>query len=221
VFDTISGLTRGHASFLSIGLLGTLWAASAGLMSLMGSLDIAYDVPETRSFVRQVATCMAMVIVIALFFLGAFGLLTLGDWADRWVQMRFHLDGIFLVFWTIGRQITSLALLWMGLSLLDHVLPNIQRSWSALMPGTLLVVVLIGPITLGMNFYVRHVASYDKTYGTLAGLAILMVWIYLISLMTLVGAEVNCEIWKLRTARQGQPRNNRADDSTHFRSAAA
>ena len=200
-FNTVMNLTYGHKGFVSLGLVGATWATMSGLMNFMFALDVAYDVPETRSFWKRLGICFVMLLVVAFFFLGTFSLLTLGDRAQLWLTERLGLGAWFVYLWSIGRPVVALVLLWLGISLLDQVLPNARRHWNWRAPGTLFTVLMISPLTLLSNVYVQHLASYDKTYGALGAFMILMVWIYLLSLLTLIGAEINCEVWKLQSPR--------------------
>jgi membrane protein len=197
ILDTVSSLTRNRGSFLSLGLLGTAWAASTGFMNLMCSLNAAYDVKETRSFHKRLGLAVTMLFVLTFLFLGSFGLLTLGDWlgsrlADRGI-------GVLLIsLWYVGRWTVALLLLVLALAILDHVLPNLKRPWRCFTPGALFFILAWVPATLGFNLYVHNFASYSRTYGALGAFVVLMVWTYITSLIALIGAEINRELHKMR-----------------------
>lgn len=198
ILVTVTGLTRGHRGFLSLGMLGTLWAASAGIMNLMGALDIVYEVKETRRFFLRLCMAILMVVVLAFFLVISFALLSFGDWADLWLVQR--TGPALLWLWQIGRWILSLALLAIAVAFINFVLPNTGRHVIWITPGSVFVGLAWIGATTTFNLYVRYVASYDKTYGALGAFVILMVWIYVISLITLIGAEINAEIWKMHPA---------------------
>jgi membrane protein len=202
--DTVSSLTHNRASFLSIGLLGTVWAASGGFMNLMCSLNAAYKVKETRSFHKRLGLAFIMLFVLTFLFLGSFGLLTVGDWlgsrlADRGIGV------LLILLWYLGRWTVALLLVALAVALVDYALPNRRRPWRCLTPGALFFMLAWVPATLGFNFYVRHFASYSRTYGALGAFVILMVWTYITSLIALVGAEINCELHKIRAEAKFQP----------------
>ena len=204
ILDTVSSLTHNRGSFLSIGLLGTVWAASGGFMNLMCSLNAAYEVKETRSFYRRVGLAFTMLCVLTFLFLGSFGLLTVGDWlgsrlADRGMGL------LLIILWYVGRWTVALLILAVAIAILDHALPNRKRPWSCFTPGALFFMLAWVPATLGFNLYVRHFASYSRTYGALGAFVILMVWTYITSLIALIGAEINCELHKMRAEVKFQP----------------
>lgn len=200
IFTTVTGLTRGHRSFLSLGMLGTIGAASAGLMNLMSSLNVAYKVKETRSFLTRLGIAVLMVVVLAFFFVVSFALLSVGDWAGKWLAKRIGPLLLNHALWQAGRWILSLILLAVGIAFVNFVLPNLRRHVLWITPGSVFVVLAWVGATQTFNLYVRYIAFYDKTYGTLGAFVILMMWIYILSLITLLGAEINSQIWKMRAA---------------------
>jgi len=210
VFETVTGLTRGSGNFLSIGMLGTTWAASVGLLSLMNSLNAAYEVEETRNVFKRTAITLLMVFVLAGCFLGSVALLAVGDWLNDWLITQMGFTALLLALWHGGRWLVSLWLLATGIAIVDYVLPDLKRSWRWITPGTAFAVLAWLPVTLVFDLYTRYVGSYDKTYGALASLAMLMGWIYLMGLITLIGAEINSELWKMRT-KPGVPQRERPE----------
>ena len=189
---------RGRQSFLSIGILGTAWAVCAGFMNLMYSLNIVYGLQETRSFWKRLGLAFVMLFVVTFLFVGSFGLLSAGDWLGIWLVNRTSPSFLVITLWFVGRWILSLVLQALAVAIVEHTLPDLQRPWRCFTPGTLFVVVAWTPATLGLDFYIRHFASYNSTYGALGAFVILMLWLYITSFIVLVGAEINCEVSKMR-----------------------
>jgi membrane protein len=200
ILQTVITLMNGRHSFLSIGILGTAWAASAGLMNLMGSLNMAYEVQESRSFWKRLGLAFFMLFVLTFLFVASFGLLSAGDWIGVWLVNRASPSFLVITLWFVGRRVLSLALLALAVAILDHALPNLRRPWQCSSPGTLFVVLAWTPATLGFNLYIRHFASYHRTYGALGAFVVLMLWMYIASFIVLVGAEINCEVRKMRAS---------------------
>jgi membrane protein len=207
VFEAVANLTQGHTSLLSFGLLGTIYAAASGLMSLTWALDVVYHVQETRSYLHRLGLCVLLLFVFATLLLASFGLLSAGDRLDRWLALRGEPAKPLLLLFPVVRRVVSVLLIIISLHVMDHFLPNLKRPWRWLRPGMGLMVagwILAG---LGFNWYVRHVASYNKTYGLLGGFVILMVWIYIAALIALVGGEIEAELRESRrlSAQQSIP----------------
>lgn len=202
ILQTVTGLTRGRGSFLSFGLLGTALAGCGGFMNLMCSLNVAYEVRETRSYWKRLGLAFVMLFVLNFLFLGSFGLLSAGDWLGGWLVDK---ASPLIILWHVGRWVLSLVLLALAIAVLDYALPNLRRPWRCFTPGTLYVVLAWIPATLAFNFYVIHFASYSRTYGALGAFVVLMVWMYISSLIVLMGAEINCELHKMRVGTKSRP----------------
>jgi membrane protein len=211
VFNIVIGVTHDHTRFLSLGLLGTAWASCVGILNAMSSLNVAYEVKENRSFFMRLGLAFLMLFVFALLFLVSFALLTAGDWVDNWITERMNYSIPLLSLWHVGRWVLSLSLLAIAISLVYYALPDLDRSRHLIAPGTLFVTVAWVPATLGFNFYVRHLASYDRMYGALGAFVIVMVWVYLGSLILLIGAEINCELHRIRIEAAHSPSDLRGN----------
>lgn len=193
VVETILSLTRGRVGFFSIGLIGTLWAASSGVMNLMEALNAAYGVRETRSFWIRLKLALATIFVVSLLVLIAFVGSTINAGAGQWLSARLGGAHWVEVTWRIATWVVSIAIITLATVAADHTLPNLRRRWHWITPGNIFAVLGWVLASASFNFYVKHIATYGKVYGALGVFVILMVWIYILSLITLVGAELNSE----------------------------
>jgi membrane protein len=195
----IDQVTSGAGGALGIatvlGIATALWSASSGMKALVAGVNLAYDQTESRKFLKLrglalLLTLGAMVLMgIALALIVAFPAVT-GDWptALRWTA-------------SVVRFVLLAVLLIVGLAVLYRFAPdrgNPRWSWVSWGSGaaTLLWVVA----SLAFSFYVSHFSNYNKTYGALAGVVILMFWLFLTAFVVLLGAELNTEM-ELQTAR--------------------
>jgi membrane protein len=199
VFNTVAGLTHGRIKFLSIGVLSAAWAASGGVFTLMSSLNVAYEVAETRKLWKRVCLALITLFVVCLLFLGSFGLLTGGHLLAAWISAHVTPGLPLPEVWQLGHWLVSLILLVFGMAAIHYFLPNCKLRWLWVTPGALLAVAVWVPGSIAFNFYVNHIGSYNRIYGALSAFMILMVWIYIISLAVLIGAELNREIVRMRT----------------------
>jgi membrane protein len=203
VFTTIFSLSTGSKGFVSLGLLTTLWSASSGFVGLMESLSLAYGVRDSRSFWRKHAIAACLTVLAGIFMIACFGVMALG---------RLELEKIPALrtwnlphaIWGIGSWMVTLVLACLAVDFLNFLLPDAKRRWRWLSPGTGLVILTLAISSLGLNLYVRHFSSFDKIYGTLGGLIVLMLWIYIASLVLLIGAETDHGIEKLTNGPETQ-----------------
>jgi len=186
-----------------VGIALALWSASSGMAAVQVGLDVAYDVPEDRKFLGKRA--MGLLLTFAALVLGgiATALLVFGAPIGSTLQDNLPLGGAFLVVWTIVRwALTILALLTL-FALFYYVGPNRKPpSWRWVSPGGLVAVVIWLAASVLFSFYVSNFGgSYAKTYGSLAGVIVLVLWLYLTALALLVGAELNGELEREKALR--------------------
>lgn len=201
VFLTILSLTQNSTSFLSVGLLATIWTASSGFVSLMESLTAAYGFKETRGFWRKRVIAICATVAGAIFFVGSFALLTFGHWIAGLVSLRAEDIVRLQLTWEVGRWVASVLLMVLGLDLMNYFLPNLRRRWHWMTPGTAFVVLTMIAGSAVFNFYLHHFTSFPRFYGAMAAFMILLTWIYLISLILLIGAETDSVLENLERRR--------------------
>jgi membrane protein len=178
-----------------IGILTALWSASSGMKALITGVNLAYDETEGRKFVKLrglalVLTLGAMVLLaVALALIVGFPAVP-----DSWPTV---------LQWTaaILRFVLLAVLLMAGLAALYRYAPDRDKpKWGWASPGSVVATVLWVLASVGFSFYVNAFGNYNKTYGALAGIIILMFWLYLTAFVVLVGAELNAEM-ELQTAK--------------------
>ena len=198
VFMAILGLTQGSTAFLSFGLAATIWTASSGFVSLMESLTVAYGAKETRPFWHKRAIAVVATVLGALLFIVSFGLLAVGHWMASLISVRLENVVRLEVPWQVARWSASVVLMILGLDLMNYFLPNVKMHWRWVTPGTGFIVATMLAGSAMFNFYLSHFSSYPKFYGAMAGFIILVTWIYIASLILLIGAEVDNSVEKFR-----------------------
>jgi membrane protein len=191
VLDAILSLSKWHTGILSIGVVTTIWSASSGFVSLMEALSVAYGAKDSRSYWKKRAIAIAATLGSALFFISSFGLWTFGHWAHGTFTAEFSSSGVFQTPWKIAWWLFTLFLLCLGIDLLNYFLPDGPRPWRWFSPGTLFVAIAFIVASLGLDLYIRHNVMFPRIYGTLAGFVILMIWIYMSTVILLVGAETD------------------------------
>ena len=199
VLLAVLGLTRGRIPFLSFGVFGTAWGASTGIMSLIDSLNAAYQVRETRSYWKRRALALLLLVILSLLVIAAFGVFSVGHWVGVWLVVRTGRGFPLSPLWDVGRWALTVLLIGLAAAVTDYALPNLKRPWRWVTPGSVFVILAWLLASRGFNAYVHYVGSYSKTYGALGGLMILMFWIYIVSLIILVGAEVNNQLDKIQS----------------------
>lgn len=195
VFTIILSLASGSLGFFSLGVIATLWSSSSGFVSLMESLSAVYGATENRSYWRKHLIAVIWTVLAACFALASFAFMTIGHWTFERIVMLEGPDRSWphLTF-EAGRWIFTLALMCLAVELLNFLLPAERRPWRWLSPGTVFTVAMLVASSEGFNLYFQHFNMYPRIYGALAGFIILMLWIYMASLILLIGAEIDHQL---------------------------
>lgn len=201
VFDAILDLTQHNTQFFSFGLVTTIWVASSGFVSLMESLSLAHGFPETRNFWKKRIIAIFATLIGAVFTIATFGLLTFGHFLEVAINPQWHRMLPFPFPSQLARWLVTLLMMFLGLALINYFLPNANQPWRWLTPGIVFVALGLAMMSLGFNFYLQHFGSYPRFYGAMTTFVILATWIYMASLILLIGAEIDSAVE--RRSRQG------------------
>jgi membrane protein len=180
--------------------LVSLWAASGVIKSLIEGFQAAYRVPRNRGILRQSLLAMSLVLLSAAPLVFASLLLLFGGEVERvvlqWMSVdRFlnPLEGVWAVASRAARYVLAFATTVTVTSTLYYFGPNRRQRWQYVWRGAILATVLWFFTTLGFAWYVRHLAGYNVMYGSIGTGIALLVWMYLVSLIALIGCEFNAE----------------------------
>lgn len=195
VFGTVTNLTHEWGGLLSFGLVSAIWIATRAVISLMDGLNAAYNAPETRGFWKRRLMACGVMLVFALAFLTAFALLTFGGRLGHWLGTHSEPGAAFVVLWHVMRWVIPLALLNFSVNFANYVLPNTKRPWQWVTPGSLFVVAVWLPATIGFNAFLRHFGAAGA-YRAVGAFFVLMTWIYITNFILLVAAEMDSELEK-------------------------
>ncbi|HEX6536916.1 MAG TPA: YihY/virulence factor BrkB family protein [Gemmatimonadaceae bacterium] len=179
---------------MSIGALLALWSGSNVFRSLMDALNHAYDISETRPWWKRALMSIAAVLVTGLLLLIASTVMLAGPEIVGWIGSRLHLDTVVTYVWMVVQYPIALALVVLSFYLIYKFLPNMRQDDGQILVGATVATVLWIVVTLAFRLYVSNFASYNKTYGTIGAVIILLTWMYLTMLVLLAGGELNSEL---------------------------
>jgi membrane protein len=193
---TVRGLvTVRRGGVLALSVVGSVVAASGGVSALITALDRAYGVAETRSWVRLRATALGITLVAAVLIVVATVALIIGpDWAHR-AGAWFGLEGIVDPVWRWLRWPAILVAISSLLAFLYWACPDVDHQFRYLTPGSVAGVLLWVVASLGFSAYATRLGNYNRTYGALAAGIVLLTWIYISSLIVLLGGVMNAVVW--------------------------
>ena len=209
VNQSLTRLTQSQGTGLALVIVGAvlaLWTLSGAMNALMRALNLAYDRRETRSFVRQRLTALGMLAWMLIAFLLAFGLLVLGLHLAGWVGDGVGARGTVEWIWWVAQWPVLILGLLLAFAGVLYLGPNVDHPrWRFLTPGAVLAVIVWLVASGLFAVYASRFGSYNKAWGSLAAVVVMLTWLWLSGLALLLGAELNAEIERSRELRRGEP----------------
>jgi membrane protein len=193
-------VTPNRGTFLSVGILGTLWAASGGFVAAIEALNIAYDAEETRRFWKTRPLAIGLTFLIGGLLLTALGVMIVGPRFGEWLAARTHLSHLYTIVWPYLHWSIAVGFTVLAVEALYFLGPNVKQRFLATLPGAVLAVGTWIGLSYLLGIYFRSFANFNKTYGSLGAAVALMVWLYWTSFGMLIGAELNAELAKVSKA---------------------
>jgi len=186
--------SSGNAGIMSIGVLLAGWSGSAIFGSLMDALNIAYDVTETRPWWKKQLLRLGALLVAGGIMLVATFIFLDGERVTNWVAAALGFGEAGIIVWNVLQLVLAVCLLVGTGVALFKLLPNVRQRWSHVIVASTITTVLWLVATLVFRFYVQHFGSYNKTYGTIGGVIVLLTWMYYSMFVLLVGGELAAEL---------------------------
>jgi membrane protein len=199
---------QGAAGFAFVfGLAVALWSASGYIGAFTRASNIIYETPEGRPFWKlrplQIAVTLAMIVMMALL---AVGLVLTGPVVEA-IAGPVGLSSTAVDVWNIAKWPVMVAIFVLMVDLLYYATPNVKlRGFKWVTPGAILALVVWAIASVLFALYVANFGSYDKTYGTLGGLVVLLLWFWITNLAILFGHQMNAERERSAEIEEGVPR---------------
>jgi membrane protein len=209
VGDSLRQVTSHRGSGLALIVVGSalaLWTSIGAMTAVIRALNVAYTRPETRNFLRLRGAALVMLFFAFIAFLLAFGLLVLGPQLSGWLGSALGMERAFKIIWWAAQWPVLIGGLLLTFAAVLYFGPNVKHPrWQFLTPGAIIAVLVWLAASGGFAFYVSKFGSYNKAWGSLAAVIIMLTWLWLSGLALLFGAEVNAEAERSRELRRGEP----------------
>jgi len=208
--DTISGPVRELTSSpaagftLVIGLAVALWSASGYINAFGRAMNRIYEIDEGRGFVKLRGTMLAVTVLCVVIVALLAAMLVLSGPVAEAVGGALGLGGAFLSVWNILKWPVIVLLVIVVIAILYYATPNVKQPkirWMSI--GSLIALVAFLLASLGFGFYVANFANYNKTYGAIGGVIIMLLWLWILNMSLLFGAEFDAEMERGRQLQAG------------------
>jgi membrane protein len=196
--ETINDLVETqHNGLLSFGFLVTLYFASNGITALVDGFNQAIHVVETRSFIKQKVISLFLFVAISLLVLTASLLIIFSGLALNYAVTHGLLlsEGLIILLLNLGKWLIATLLLFTAISLLFYYGPVNSANYKTINTGAILATVLSICTSLLFNYYVNHFGDYNKVYGSIGTVMVIMLWLQFNCLVILIGFDLNTKIY--------------------------
>lgn len=178
---------------LTFGVLGAIWSSSAALVSIVGALNRAYDIEESRPWWKVRLVALGLTIGLALIVLLAISIVLAGPSLADYLQQQGW--GAPLAWaWLVLEWPLVFLLVTVAIGLVYYIGPDAEQDWHWITPGALLATTLWLVASLGFKLYVTNFTDYNASYGAVGGVIVLLLWFYVSGIALVLGAELNAEI---------------------------
>jgi membrane protein len=193
-------------TLIAVGGVLALWSVSGAMQNVMWALNTAYDREETRGFVRRRIVAGAMAVFALMASALALGLLVLGPHLSRWIGNAIGNRTVVEVVWWAAQWPILIGGLLLAFSVIYYLGPNVKHpKWQFVSFGSVFAIVVWLVASGAFAFYASRFGSYNKAWGSLSAVVVMLTWLWISSVALLFGAEINAEAERSRELRRGEP----------------
>lgn len=190
-------LKNQRSGLLSLGFLTAMYFSTNGFVSLMNALNRYGKQKETRTFWKKRVVAIVLALVVSVSLLLAVGLITIGNFSIRYLdKLAYFPSKITPVLLLLLNMSIVATLVLFFVSLIYYLAPNSNKAWRFISPGSLFACIIILVTTLGFSTYINAFNTYNKVYGSIGVLVVIMLLIYINTYILLLGYEFNIAIDK-------------------------
>lgn len=196
--------THSGGGLLSVGVLGTIWSASRGVNALIKTLNGAYET-EPKSGLINRSLSLVFTIALVVIIIIALVIPILGEHFAYSLFNYLGVEETFKDFWQLVRWIIPPVLIFLVLNLIYWIIPNTDPRLRiiSVLPGALFSSIAWVTLIYGFSYYVNNFGNYASTYGSIAGVIILMLWLYFTGMILIFGGLLNATMHKRSLVKKG------------------
>ncbi len=188
-------ITRQRGGLLSVTVISTLYFATTGLHTLIDSFNTTYHTMESRSYFLERGIAILLALILTAFTVVALGLIIFGQIGmDYLHELGWVEDSLMHLSLNLARWVVILTLIFFAISVLYFLGPAKKTKWRFFSAGATLATILVIITSLGFTYFVENFGQYNKLYGSIGTLVVVMLWMLFNSMALLIGFELNASI---------------------------
>lgn len=180
-----------NAGLLGASIALTIWSASSGFRSVIKGLNKAYNIKDSRSFINRSFIAIFFTLALVLIIVLTLAMLVFGELIGKYLLSILPFKEAITSIWNISRYIiVVLAMTWIFASMYRYA-PAKRVPWREVYPGAIVSTLGWIIVSLGFSYYINNIANYSRLYGSVGAVFVLMTWLYITSMILILGAEFN------------------------------
>lgn len=187
-----------YGGLLGISILLMVWTASSAFKAIIKSVNKAYNFKENRSFVKLSIISMVGILALATTIMLALILLVFGNVIDIYIESAYPFYKIISIFWDVFRYLVIIIIMIFIFIGIYRFAPAQKLLWKEVIPGSIFSTIGWILLSFGFSFYIDNFNNYTRLYGSLGAVFILMTWLFLISVIFILGVEINCALTEFK-----------------------
>jgi membrane protein len=201
VNTVVTELETPQGGLMSVAVALALWSASAAVLGTINALNVVFDVKERRPTWKRITVSLVYTLALALMLVSAATMMITGPELLTWLTRYIGLDSFFVFLWAWLRWPVAVSLLILVVAIVYYAAPNLKQPFRIITPGAVIAVAAWIAASVAFAYYVQHFASYNKTYGSMGAVIVLLLYFFLSAAVMLFGAEVNAVLARERGER--------------------
>lgn len=201
VFELTSSTISEVINSQNTGILGisgvlAIWAAASAFRAVIKGVNKAYDVDEDRSFIKRTIIGMISVIALALTIMCTLAMLVFGDLIGEFLNRFLPFEHLINFIWNILRYVIIIAMMIVVFAMIYKVAPAKRIKFRSVLPGAIITTIGWLIASLAFSYYVNNFSNYSRLYGSLWAVFVLMTWLFMTSIVFILGVEINSVLEK-------------------------
>lgn len=180
-----------NTGLLGVSVLLAVWTASSGFRAVIKGVNKAYNLHENRNYIRRAIMSFLSIIALAITILLSLSLLVFGDVISKHLISNLPFTEVLNIVWNILRYGVIILILILIFASIYRYTPAEKVKWKYVLPGAVFTTIGWLIISLVFSFYINNYSNYSRFYGSLAAVFILMIWLFLTSIIFMLGVEIN------------------------------
>lgn len=191
-----------YTGLLGASILLAVWTASSGFRAVIKGVNKAYNFKETRSFIKRSIISMLGILALAIIILLALAILVFGGVIGKYLEAIFPYYDIIVFIWVAFRYALMFLIMIFIFAAIYRLAPARRLTWNEVIPGAIFSTIGWGVSSLGFSYYINNFRNFSRFYGSLGAVFILMTWLFLVSLIFILGVEINCVIGHVKNSKK-------------------